>query len=139
MKTLKDLISEANMIVKFSDILRTRSEQDYKKIYGQLVDYFEKNAEYTTGWELPAYSKDKVYVVFTRDLIHYGARADEYEIKWKKTRPVNYDESWWTMSFDKGTKIYTVPKELMSDIMSVMKSATLNPAIAKDHWSGLMD
>lgn len=139
MKSLKSLINEARMIVKFSDILKTRTEQDYKKIYGQLVDYFEKNAEYTTGWEMPPHSKDKVYVVFTHDLIRYGARADEYEIKWKKTRPVNYNESWWTMTFDKGTKIYTVPKELVADIINVMKSATLDPAIKKDHWSGLMD
>jgi hypothetical protein len=139
MKSLKSLVNEARMIVKFSDILKTRTEQDYKKIYGQLIDYFEKNAEYTTGYELPKHSKDNVYVVFIHDLIYYGAKADEYEIKWKKTRPVNYDESWWTMSFDKGTKIYTVPKELLSDIMNVMKSATLDPTIAKDHWSGLMD
>ena len=139
MKSLKDLVSEARMIVKFSDILKTRTEKDYKKIYEQLVDYFEKNVEYTTGWEFPSHSNGKVYVVFIHDSIRYGVRADEYEIKWKKTRPVNYDESWWTMSFDKDTKIYTVPKELMSDIMNVMKSSTLNPTIAKDHWSGLMD
>lgn len=139
MKSLKNLVSESSVVVKFSDILKARTEDDYKKIYGQLVDYFKKNAKYIKGLEeFPPYSKrsGKVYVIFTElGTIQYGTHSDEYEIKWNKRETVVYSKSWWNYSFDKSTRVYKVPKELMSDLTYVTEWSELDPIIAKHHYA----